>query len=56
MLPSAAVNDALRSYQWNFDMLQAEALWDSSTGRGVTGAVVDTGVYSAGRDTPKNML
>lgn len=53
---TAVVNDALRGYQWNFDMLQAEAIWDLSTGRGVTVAVVDTGVSTAGNDTPKNML
>ncbi|MBN2799739.1 MAG: peptidase S8 [Deltaproteobacteria bacterium] len=52
----STVNDPLHSYQWNFDMLGAEQIWDYATGRGVTVAVVDTGVSTRGKDTPVNLL
>ena len=51
-----AVNDPYRSYQWNFDMLDAETAWSMSTGAGATVAVVDTGVYTGGSDAPANIL
>ena len=44
------VNDTHRGLQWNFDHVQANDAWDSSTGGGVTVAVVDTGVSSGPLD------
>lgn len=37
-------NDPLLSEQWNFTRVRAQRAWDFSTGRGVTVAVVDTGI------------
>ena len=47
MVAFGAVNDPLRDRQWNFDRVQANEAWESTTGAGVTVAVIDTGV-SAG--------
>ncbi len=43
-------NDEYYSLQWHFHLLNLEEAWDISTGRGVTVAVVDSGVRSDGRD------
>ncbi len=51
-----AVDDPYRPYQWNLDMLDAEAAWTMGTGTGVVVAVLDTGVYTGGEDTPVRML
>ncbi len=40
----AASNDPLRSELWGLDQVRAEQTWSSTTGEGVTVAVVDTGV------------
>ena len=40
--------DTLYGAQWNFPMVQSEAAWDISTGAGVTVAVLDTGLKTAG--------
>ncbi|MET0414466.1 MAG: type VII secretion-associated serine protease mycosin, partial [Actinoplanes sp.] len=40
---SVARTDQVRDEQWQLDELQAETAWRSSTGRGVTVAVVDSG-------------
>ncbi len=37
-------NDTYYSYQWNFDQVNMETAWDSSTGMGTVIAVVDTGI------------
>jgi len=39
-----APDDPLYQFQWNFKQVGAERAWKSSTGRGVTVAVIDTGV------------
>jgi serine protease len=39
-----APNDPLYQFQWNFKQVNAEKAWKVSTGRGVTVAVIDTGV------------
>jgi serine protease len=39
-----APNDPLYQFQWNFKQIGAEEAWQVSTGRGVTVAVIDTGV------------
>ncbi|MEW6290604.1 MAG: S8 family serine peptidase [Thermodesulfobacteriota bacterium] len=44
----SAPNDPLYSYQWNMRMVQSEAAWDISTGAGVSVAILDTGLKTAG--------
>jgi serine protease len=44
---SATVNDEFRSFQWNFDTIQADQAWDMTAGFGVTVAVLDTGLRIA---------
>ncbi|MEU5061512.1 MULTISPECIES: type VII secretion-associated serine protease mycosin [unclassified Streptomyces] len=41
--------DSIRSQQWYLDAMQANGMWKTSTGKGVTVAVIDTGVD---RDNP----
>lgn len=41
---AALASDPGRVEQWGMDALQAESAWDSSTGAGVTVAVLDSGV------------
>src|SRR6185312_12211038 len=41
---SVARTDQVRDEQWQLDELRADTAWRSSTGRGVTVAVVDSGV------------
>ncbi|WUQ29496.1 type VII secretion-associated serine protease mycosin [Streptomyces sp. NBC_00239] len=36
--------ESIRSMQWHLDSMQAEEIWQTSRGRGVTVAVIDTGV------------
>ncbi|MEV4438386.1 type VII secretion-associated serine protease mycosin [Streptomyces sp. NPDC049577] len=36
--------DTIRSRQWHLDAMHAEEMWQVSTGKGVTVAVIDTGV------------
>lgn len=43
-LAPAAGADDIRSKQWYLDAMRADDLWNVSTGKGVTVAVVDTGV------------
>ncbi|MFI1951169.1 type VII secretion-associated serine protease mycosin [Streptomyces xinghaiensis] len=38
--------DSVRSEQWHLDAMRAEEMWESSTGEGITVAVVDSGVDS----------
>ncbi|MFW5968478.1 MAG: hypothetical protein ACOCV2_13210, partial [Persicimonas sp.] len=39
-----APDDPLYQFQWNFDQVGATDAWSNSTGKGVTVAVIDTGV------------
>ncbi|MFG2148626.1 type VII secretion-associated serine protease mycosin [Streptomyces sp. NPDC048696] len=39
-----AYADTVRERQWHLDAMQAEEMWKTSTGKGVTVAVIDTGV------------
>ena len=43
-------NDEYYPYQWNFQAINMEKAWDTSTGKGVTVAVVDSGVNPYGSD------
>ncbi|MFB6619001.1 type VII secretion-associated serine protease mycosin [Streptomyces sp. NPDC056367] len=36
--------ETIRSQQWHLDAMKAEEIWKTSTGKGVTVAVIDTGV------------
>lgn len=42
--------DSIRSQQWYLDRMHAEEMWKVSTGKGVTVAVIDTGVDSTNPD------
>ncbi|MBM7442790.1 type VII secretion-associated serine protease mycosin [Streptomyces sp. HB132] len=45
VLPTApAYADTVRSKQWHLDAMKAEEMWQMTTGRGVTVAVIDSGV------------
>lgn len=50
------VNDAYAGYQWNLAASGAPAAWSMSTGRGVTVAVLDTGVRTGGPDGLTTLL
>ena len=53
---SFAVNDPYRSLQWNMTAIDVDGAWAYSTGRGVTVAVIDTGLGKVGEDRPANVL
>jgi type VII secretion-associated serine protease mycosin len=53
---STASADQTRRDQWALDVLQAESAWQVSTGKGVTVAVIDTGVNAAHQDLKGNVL
>ncbi|MFL5997360.1 MAG: S8 family serine peptidase [Streptomyces sp.] len=53
--PSASA-DQTRRDQWALDALQAESAWKVSTGKGVTVAVIDTGVNAEHQDLKGNVL
>ncbi|MEU5899121.1 type VII secretion-associated serine protease mycosin [Streptomyces venezuelae] len=36
--------DSVRSRQWHLDAMRADEMWETSTGRGITVAVIDSGV------------
>ncbi|MFE2696382.1 type VII secretion-associated serine protease mycosin [Streptomyces mirabilis] len=48
LLASVAVTpahaDTVRDHQWHLDAMQAKQMWKTSTGKGITVAVIDTGV------------
>ncbi|WP_406121430.1 S8 family serine peptidase [Streptomyces sp. NBC_00989] len=44
LAPSAAADDNIQSQQWYLDAMNAQGLWKVSTGKGISVAVVDTGV------------
>jgi serine protease len=52
---SVTASDPYYDVQWNFDAINLESAWDYSTGRGAVVAVIDTGLSTAGRDTPMNI-
>jgi type VII secretion-associated serine protease mycosin len=43
-LAPAAIADGIQSQQWYLDAMNAQGLWKVSTGKGVSVAVIDTGV------------
>ncbi|WP_367138641.1 MULTISPECIES: type VII secretion-associated serine protease mycosin [Streptomyces] len=48
--------DTVRSRQWYLDVMHAEEMWETSTGAGVTVAVVDTGVDASLPDLQGQVL
>ncbi|MEV5377946.1 type VII secretion-associated serine protease mycosin [Streptomyces nondiastaticus] len=53
---SPAHADSIRSRQWHLDMMHAEEMWETSTGAGVTVAVIDTGVDASLPDLQGQVL
>lgn len=51
-----SVNDPYAGYQWNLDAIGASTAWQTSTGKGITVAVLDTGVRSGGPDGLTTLL
>ncbi|MHC5903455.1 type VII secretion-associated serine protease mycosin [Streptomyces sp. S6] len=45
-----------RGQQWFLDRMQADTMWKTSTGKGITVAVIDTGVDSANPDLAGRVL
>ncbi|MCI4045046.1 type VII secretion-associated serine protease mycosin [Streptomyces sp. TRM75563] len=48
--------DSMRSKQWHLDVMKADEMWASSTGEGVTVAVIDTGVDDSNPDLRGRVL
>lgn len=51
-----AYADSTRSQQWHLDAMHAEEMWRTSTGKGITVAVVDTGVDPSNPDLKGRVL
>ncbi|MFF0072390.1 type VII secretion-associated serine protease mycosin [Streptomyces sp. NPDC005494] len=54
--PVPAFADSVRSDQWHLDAMKAEQMWETSTGRDVTVAVIDTGVDASNPDLQGQVL
>ncbi|MFE5871876.1 type VII secretion-associated serine protease mycosin [Streptomyces roseifaciens] len=53
---SPAHADTIRSRQWHLDAMHADEMWETSTGAGVTVAVIDTGVDASLPDLQGQVL
>ncbi|AEN10305.1 MULTISPECIES: type VII secretion-associated serine protease mycosin [unclassified Streptomyces] len=51
-----AYAESVRSKQWHLDVMQAEKMWETSTGAGITVAVLDTGVDASNGDLRGQVL
>ncbi|MBI1843772.1 MAG: S8 family serine peptidase [Actinobacteria bacterium] len=59
VVPSSAQTtgtDPLRPYQWPLDVIGAEVAWGQTMGRGITVAVIDTGVDLAHEDLAAQLV
>ncbi|MEU5718827.1 type VII secretion-associated serine protease mycosin [Streptomyces sp. NPDC020403] len=55
-LPATAHADSVRSNQWHLTVMKAEEMWETSTGKGVTVAVIDSGVDTSNADLQGQIL
>ncbi|MFF9818349.1 type VII secretion-associated serine protease mycosin [Streptomyces sp. NPDC014006] len=51
-----AYADSVRARQWHLDAMHAEEMWKTSTGRGITVAVIDSGVEDSLADLKGQVL
>src|SRR4029079_971987 len=54
--PSATANDPLLSTEWQLPKINAATAWNTSTGAGITVAVLDSGVQSNHPDLQANLV
>ncbi|MEU1214365.1 type VII secretion-associated serine protease mycosin [Streptomyces sp. NPDC005790] len=55
-LAAPAHSDSARSEQWHLDAMKAEEMWETSTGEGITVAVIDSGVDATNPDLRGRVL
>src|SRR5919108_1400292 len=56
VVPARAANDPGAARQWNMAVVGAETAWATGTGRGITIAIVDTGVNAGHEDLQGRVL